>query len=101
DPLYFPDPTQTEGAALQNRSFIYDCALAIIAFAGSGNFVAAARIIKQLDSILDNPGYLASIILENGEDASSATRWTTSNAGDSVTDLNDPSQPPYGGGLVV
>jgi hypothetical protein len=101
DPLYFPDPTMTEGAALQNRSFIYDCALAIIAFAGSGNFVAAARIIKQLDAILDNPGYLASIILENGEAGASASRWTKSNSGDSVTDVNDPTQPPYGGGLVV
>ena len=101
DPLYFPDPTLTEGAALQNRSYIYDCALAIIAFAGSGNFVAAARIIKQLNAILDNPGYLASIILENGEDGASASRWTKSNSGDSVTDVNDPTQPPYGNGLVV
>ena len=101
DPLYFPDPTMTEGAALQNRSFIYDCALAIIAFSGSGNFVAAARIIKQLDTILDNPGYLASVIFENGEDGESASRWTKSNPADSVTDVNDPTQAPYGNGLVV
>ena len=101
DPLYFPDPTMTEGAALQNRSYIYDCALAIMAFAGSGNFVAAARIIKQLDAILDNPGYLASIIFENGEDGESASRWTKSNSADSVTDVNDPTEPPYGTGLVV
>ncbi|MGO8732083.1 MAG: hypothetical protein ACLQVM_04735 [Terriglobia bacterium] len=101
DPLYFPDPTATNGAALQNRSYIYDCALAIIAFAASGNFVAAARIITQLDEILDNPGYLATMIFENGEDGQSATRWIKSNAGDSVTDVNDPTQPPYGGGLVV
>ena len=101
DPLYFPDPTLTEGAALQNRSYIYDCALAIIAFAGSGNFVAAARIIKQLDAILDSPGYLASIIFENGEDGESASRWTKSNSADSVTDVNDPTEPPYGTGLVV
>ena len=101
DPLYFPDPTMSNGAALQNRSYIYDCALAIIAFAASGNFVAAARIIKQLDDILDNPGYLAAIIFEDGEDGESATRWTKSNAADSVTDINDPTQPPYGEGLVV
>ena len=101
DPLYFPDPTMTNGAALQNRSYIYDCALAIIAFAASGNFVAAARIIQQLDEILDNPGYLAAIIFENGEDGQSATRWTKSNPSDSVTDINDPSEPPYGEGLVV
>jgi hypothetical protein len=101
DPLYFPDPTLSEGAALQNRSYIYDCALAIIAFSGSGNFVAAARIIKQLNSILDNPGYMASVIFENGEDGNSASRWTKSNSADSVTDVNDPTEPPYGGGLVV
>ena len=101
DPLYFPDPTLTEGAALQNRSYIYDCALAIIAFSGSGNFIAAARIIKELDSILDNPGYLASVIFENGEDGNSASRWTKSNSADSVTDMNDPTEPPYGNGLVV
>ena len=88
DPLYFPDPTMTNGAALQNRSYIYDCALAIIAFTASGNFVAAARIIKQLDEILDNPGYLASIIFENGEDGQSATRWRKSNPADTVTDIN-------------
>jgi hypothetical protein len=101
DPLYFPDPTMTNGAALENRSYIYDCALAIIAFTASGNFVAAARIIEQLDEILDNPGYLATIIFENGEDGQSATRWRKSNAADSVTDINDPTEPPYGEGLVV
>jgi hypothetical protein len=101
DPLYFPDPTLTNGAALQNRSYIYDCALAIIAFAASGNFVAAARIIQQLDEILESPGYLASIIFENGEDGHSATRWRKSNSADAVTDINDPSEPPYGEGLVV
>jgi hypothetical protein len=101
DPLYFPDPTMSNGAALQNRSYIYDCALAIIAFAASGNFVAAARIIQQLDEILDSPGYLAAIILENGEDGQSATRWTKNNPSDSVTDINDPTEPPYGEGLVV
>jgi hypothetical protein len=101
DPLYFPDPTLSNGAALQNRSYIYDCALAIIAFAASGNFVAAARIIKQLDEILDNPSYLAAIVFENGEDGQSATRWTKSNPSDSVTDINDPTEPPYGEGLVV
>ncbi len=101
DPLYFPDPTLTEGAALQNRSYIYDCALAIIAFAGSGNFVAAARIIEQLDAILDNPGYLAAIIFENSQDGQSANRWTKSNSADSVTDVNDPTEPPYGAGLVT
>ena len=100
-PALLPRSHPDEGAALQNRSYIYDCALAIIAFAASGNFVAAARIIEQLDEILDNPGYLAAIIFENGEDGQSATRWTKSNPADSVTDITDPTQPPYGDGLVV
>ncbi|MGH9377156.1 MAG: hypothetical protein ACRD1I_00020 [Terriglobia bacterium] len=101
DPLYAPDPTQSNTGSLQNRSFIYDCALGIIAYSASGNFIAASKIIKQIDFFLDNPGYLASAVLENGEDGNSASRWTKSNPGASVTDLNDPAQPPYGTGLVV
>lgn len=101
DPLYVPDPTQSNAGALQNRSFIYDCALAIIAYAASGNFIAASKIVKQIDTFLDHPAYLATKILENGEDNNSASRWTKSNASDSITDVNDPAQPPYGTGLVV
>ncbi|HEV2416939.1 MAG TPA: hypothetical protein VGX94_03980, partial [Terriglobia bacterium] len=101
DSLYVPDPTQSNTSALQNRSFIYDCALAIIAYSASGNFIAASKIIKQINSFLDNPAYLASTVLENGEDNNSASRWTKSNSADSVSDVNDPSQPPYGTGLVV
>ncbi|MGH9771994.1 MAG: hypothetical protein ACRD4Q_09895, partial [Candidatus Acidiferrales bacterium] len=101
DPLYVSDPTQSNAAALQNRSFIYDCALAIIAFSASGNFIAASKIVKQINSFLDNPGYLASAVLENGEDNNSASRWSKSNSNDTVTDVNDPEQPPYGTGLVV
>ncbi|MGH9770739.1 MAG: hypothetical protein ACRD4Q_03415 [Candidatus Acidiferrales bacterium] len=101
DPLYVPDPTQSHSGALQNRSFIYDCALGMIAFSASGNFIAASKIVKQINYFLDNPGYLASRILENGEDGNSAERWSKSNSGDSIIDINDPSQPPYGTGLVV
>jgi hypothetical protein len=101
DPLYIADPTVTEGALLENRCFIYDAALAIIAYSGANNFAAAGRIIKQLNFFLDNPGYLATRVLEDGEDGASASRWTKSNSADSVTDLNDPAQPPYGTGLVV
>lgn len=101
DPLYIADPTVTEGALLEDRCFIYDAALAIIAYCGANNFAAAARIIKQINFFLDNPGYLATKVLENGEDNNSASRWTKSNSSDSVTDVNDPSQPPYGTGLVV
>lgn len=101
DPLYVPDPTQSNSGALQNRSFIYDCALAIIAYSASGNFVAASKIIKQINYFLDNPGYLAAAVLENGEEGHSASRWAKSNSSDTITDINDPSQPPYGTGLVV
>jgi len=101
DPLYVPDPTQSNTGALQNRSFIYDCALAIIAFSASANFIAASKIIKQINDFLDNPGYLASAVLENGEDNNSASRWSKSNSSDTIADVNDPTQPPYGTGLVV
>lgn len=101
DPLYVPDPTQSNAGALQNRSFIYDCALAIIAFSASANFIAASKVIKQINEFLDNPGYLATTILENGEDNNSASRWSKSNSSDTITDVNDPAQPPYGTGMVV
>ncbi len=101
DPLYLPDPTVTEGAVLQDRCFIYDAALAIIAYCGANNFAMAEKIIAQLNVFLDNPGYLATKVLENGEDNNSASRWTKSNSADSVTDVNDPTEPPYGTGLVV
>ncbi len=101
DPLYVQNLTLSNAPALQNRSFIYDAALFMIASCGAGNFSAAAKVIQQLNAFLDNPGYLASVILENGEDGNSASRWTKSNSADSVTDINDPSEPPYGTGLVV
>ncbi|MGH9431175.1 MAG: hypothetical protein ACRD3T_06505 [Terriglobia bacterium] len=101
DPLFVPDVTASNAPALQNRSFIYDAALFMIAACGAGNFNAAQRVVKQLNYFLDNPGYLASLILENGEDGKSGARWTKSNPADSVTDINDPTEPPYGTGLVV
>jgi hypothetical protein len=72
DPLYVPDLTATNAAALENRSFIYDDALAIIVYSMAGNFAAAAKIVKQLNYFLDHPGYLASRVLENAEDGSTA-----------------------------
>jgi hypothetical protein len=101
DPLYVPDPTQSNQAALQNRSYIYDCALGILAYTAAGNFIAASKIIRQINFFLDHPGYLAAQVLENGEDGNADSRWTKSNSAASVTELNDPAQPPYGTGLVV
>ncbi len=100
DPHFVADPTTTTGA-LQNRSWIYDAALFIYACVQTGNFAAALRVIRQLNFFLDNPSYLASAILENAEDGLT-TRWTKAgNPGASITNLNDPTQPPYGNGLVL
>lgn len=99
DPLYVPDVTASNAAALQDRSFIYDCALAIMAYSAAGNFTAAAKICRQIASLLENPGYLASQVLEDAEDGSTA-RWLASGSS-SVSNLNDPAQPPYGTGLVL
>ena len=98
DPVYVPDVTITNSAAVQNRSWIYDAALAMIAYAAAGNFAAAQRIITQLNRCLDNPEYLAQTTLENCEDGSTA-RWTVAGApGASITMWNDPLRAPYGGG---
>jgi hypothetical protein len=100
DPLYVPDVTATNAAALQNRSFIYDDALFILACCGAGNFAAASKTIRQLNGLLDHPGYLPSRILENAEDGSTA-RWSKSNPSDSIAVQNDPVEPPYGTGNVM
>ena len=50
DPLFVPNPGATDLPALQNRSYIYDCALAIIAYSSAGNFAAAQKIISQLNT---------------------------------------------------
>ena len=98
DPLYEPVPI---AGALQNRSFTYDCALAIIAYSLASNFRAAARVISRLDALLASPGYLAAAVLENAEDGNSSSRWSKSSGSDTITDVNDPTEPPYGTGLVV
>ncbi len=100
DPLYVPDPTKVSVAVLQDRSWIYDDALAILAYSQAGNFTAASKVIKQLNFFLDNPGYLASLNLETAEDGL-ASRWSKSNTSSTVTNLNDPTEPPYGAGNVI
>lgn len=98
DPVYVPDVTITNSAAVQNRSWIYDAALAILAYVSAGNFAAAQRIITQFNKLLDKPEYLAQTTLENCEDGSTA-RWTVAgNPGASITMWNDPLRAPYGGG---
>lgn len=97
DPLYVPPPKYLGQAALQNRSFIYDDALAILAYSAAGEYGRASDIIQQLNYRIDNPGYMASAILENAEDGSTSN-WGA--AGGTVTNINDPTYPPYGGQVL-
>ena len=104
DPLYVPNPGSTDLAAIQNRSFIYDAALAILAYTAAGNFTAAEKIINQLNAFLANPGYLASRVLENAEDGSTA-RWSKTGSGATVSNIAansvSPPEPPYGTGNIL
>ena len=104
DPLYIPNPGATDIPAMQNRGYIYDSALAILAFMSAGNFTAAEKVINQLNSFLANPEYLASTILENAEDGSTA-RWSASGSGATITNVAassvSPQEPPYGTGNIL
>ena len=102
DPLYVPDPTTTNIGALQNRSYIYDCALAILVYSASGNFRAAAKVIGQINALLESPGYLPAAILENAEDGSTA-RWsaTSGTIVNVAANSMSPQEPPYGTGNVI
>jgi len=104
DPLYVPNPGTTNIPAIQNRSFIYDCALAILAYTSAGNFAAAEKVISQLNYYLANPGYLASLMLENAEDGFTA-RWSKTGTGATVSNIGansvSPQEPPYGNGNIL
>ena len=104
DPLFVPNPGATNLPAMQNRSYIYDCALAILAYTAAGNFTAAEKVISQLNGFLATPEYLASVVLENAEDGSTA-RWSASGAGATVANIAassvSPQEPPYGTGNIL
>lgn len=104
DPLYVPDPGATDVPAMQNRGYIYDCALAILAYTSAGNFTAAEKVINQLNIFLANPEYLASDVLENAEDGSTG-RWTANGGGATITNIAansvSPQEPPYGTGNIL
>ena len=89
---------------MQNRGYIYDSALAILAYTSAGNFTAAEKVINQLNTFLAAPGYLASMVLENAEDGSTA-RWSKSGTGATVTNIAansvSPQEPPYGTGNIL
>jgi hypothetical protein len=104
DPLYVPNPGATDVPAMQNRGYIYDSALAILAYTSAGNFTAAEKVINQLNAFLASPGYLASTVLENAEDGSTA-RWSISGSGATVSNIAansvSPQEPPYGTGKIL
>src|ERR1017187_6455883 len=104
DPLFVPNPGATDIPAIQNRSFIYDCALAMLAYTSAGNLTAAEKVIRRLNTFLANPGYLASLMLENAEDGSSA-RWSKAGTGATVSNVAAnsvaPQEPPYGTGNIL
>ena len=104
DPLFVPNPGATETPAIQNRGYIYDSALAILAYTSAGNFTAAEKVINQLNAFLATPGFLASTVLENAEDGSTA-RWSATGSGASVANIAagsvSPQEPPYGTGNIL
>jgi hypothetical protein len=98
DPEWTPDTTSVKPFRVQNRNWIYDAALAIIAYAYAGNFLGALRILNRLEKHLDEQKYLAATTLENCEDGSIA-RWTKAgDPGAYLETFNDPLRIPYGGG---
>ncbi len=104
DPLFVPDPGATDLPAMQNRGYIYDSALAILAYTSAGNFTAAEKVINQLNTFLATPGYLASTVLENAEDGSTAC-WSATGSGATVSNIAAnsvaPEEPPYGTGNIL
>ncbi len=89
-------------AYIQNRCWIYDAALAIIAFSTAGLWDAAQRIVRRLNNLRDNPGYLPSLMLETAQDGL-ATRWSLAAGAGTVANLFDASEPPpqSGGSNVI
>lgn len=87
---------------IQNRSWIYDAALAVIAFSVGGLWDTARRIITRLEALRKNPGYLPSQVVENAEDGLT-TRWSLAAGAGSVANVFDPTEPPSqsGGSRVI
>ena len=104
DPQYVSNLTITNQAALGNRAWTYDSALALIVYAMSGNFQAAKGIVKQWESFIANPGYLPSVVLENAEDGLTS-RWSKSDSSASIANVaassTSPAEPPLGTGQVI
>lgn len=92
--------TRSNSAFIQNRCWIYDAALAIIAFSVAGLWDLAARIVTRLNILRDSPGYLPSTVFENAEDGSTA-RWTLESGTGSAANTFDSTEPPNGSKVIA
>jgi len=86
-------------ASIQNRCWIYDAALALIAFSVAGFWDAAQRIVTRLNTLRDDPGFLPSLGLEDAEDNSTA-RWSLQTGAGTVASVFDATEPPRGSQVI-
>jgi hypothetical protein len=94
--------TSSNIPAVQSRGTVYGAALAIISLAVGGLWDAAARIITRLNDLLDNPGYLPALALEDGQDGT-ASRWSLQSGAGTASNILDTTEPPSesGGSNVI
>jgi hypothetical protein len=92
--------TRSNTAFIQNRCWIYDAALAIIAFSVAGLWDLAARIVARLNALREDPGYLPSLVLESAEDGSTS-RWTLEGGAGSLANTFDLTEPPQGSKVIA
>jgi hypothetical protein len=96
------DLTSASAAAIPNRCWIYDAALAMIAFTLNGLWDMAGRIVTRLEALRAAGGYLPSRVLENAEEGGTAN-WTLATGAGTIANVFDSSEPPAasGGSQVI
>jgi hypothetical protein len=92
--------TASNTAYIQNRSWIYDAALALIAFSVAGLWDAAGRIVARLNALREEPGYLPSLIFEDAEDGATS-RWALESGGGTVSNVFDSTAPLNGSRVIA
>jgi hypothetical protein len=93
--------TGSNTAYIQYRCWIYDAALAVIAFSVAGLWDAAQRIVTRLNDLRSNLGYLPSLLLEDAQDGLT-TRWSLASGAGTVENVFDATeQPAQSGGSNV
>jgi hypothetical protein len=104
DPLFVPEPRRHGRAGHAESQLHLRLRPGHSGLFVRGNFTAAEKIINQLNTFLANPGYLASLVLENAEDGSTA-RWSKAGTGARVSNIAansvSPQEPPYGTGNIL